>query len=335
MLVGFVSLSPKKVQECISGRSTQRAALHLFHQTINRFFKPDIMKISNNQIESISIKTTPDFKSKVFKQSILTLMFACLILTGNNVFAHGGDDDDNPNVTLHVNSSLDICGFEAASTLTQSEFDKFGKEVGFILYFKPLTSAKPLGKFKFDLTLENGGLTSIDQTSGAWNNTFAHPDSVHYLGDEIMLPAIHIRMGISDKIDVGLWYSDSSPLKGNYAFLGYEVKYAFLNNTETGWAAAGRLSFVHDTNIKDFNMTTTGLDALVSKSFGGFSPYAGVVGTMSTVSEKSDRIDLENSNTLGARALIGAEFKWKFANIGAEADFGALTSYSFKIGATF
>ncbi len=280
-----------------------------------------------------TFKKTKKTTMKTIKSASLILT-AIILISSNSLFAHNGNEDDHPDVNLHVNSDLTICGFQFHSDLTQEEYKRFTKEVGHIIYFKPMTSAKPLGKMKFSIALQND-MTSIDQTSGAWNNTFHHPDSTHWLGDQISLPAIYAQIGITDNIDFGIWYSNSAILGGDYSFIAYHLKYAFYNDTETGWAAATRISFAHDVNIKDVNISNFGVDVLVSKTFGGFTPYAGIAGTRSHTKEFSDQVDLHDETIINGRVLIGAEYRWKFINLGVEADFSHMTTFAYKIGVMF
>lgn len=271
---------------------------------------------------------------KTIKTTLL-MIITLINYPSTNLFAHGGHGSDHPDVVVHVNPKLKLCDFEAAANLTQTQFKRFNREVGHVMYFNPMTSARSLGKFKFDISLVNGGSTAIDQTSGAWNNTFHHPDSTHWLGDKVILPGIVARMGITDRMDIGVYYSHSAPFGGKYSFLGVDLKYNFLNNPETGWAFAGRASYTQDVTIKDFNLSNFGLDGLVSKSFGNFTPYAGISGTVSRAKELSERVNLSSETAFGARAIVGMDFRYKFLNLGAEADFSELTSYSIKLGVTF
>src|SRR4051812_11670882 len=83
-------------------------------------------------------------------------------------------------VHLHVSSKWDECSFQLDPSLTQTEFHQFAAEAGNVIYFRPLTDAKPMGVGKFELSVLQWN-TKIDETGGAWNNTFVHPDSTHWL----------------------------------------------------------------------------------------------------------------------------------------------------------
>ena len=43
------------------------------------------------------------------------------------------------------------------------------------------------------------GVSRIDDEKDAWNDTFSHPDSTHYLtdGDALMIPGLMVRAGVA------------------------------------------------------------------------------------------------------------------------------------------
>ena len=66
------------------------------------------------------------------------------------------------------------------ASLTQHAWHQFASEVGVVMYFRPMTSAKPLGRRNVEFALLNTG-SRIDDADAAWNDTFSHPDSAHWL----------------------------------------------------------------------------------------------------------------------------------------------------------
>ena len=82
---------------------------------------------------------------------------------------------------LHVDPSLKDCSVIFASELTQSAFQRFVREFGSVSAFKQMSSPTTLGKGGVALGLDQIFFT-VDEASDAWNDTFAHPDSTHYLG---------------------------------------------------------------------------------------------------------------------------------------------------------
>lgn len=277
------------------------------------------------------------------KFSVHTIVFILLVIAAfcaNTAFSqqekHG---DDHPDVTLNIKPGLGMCDFDLSPKLTQQEWARATREVGNAIYLEPLAAAQPLGKGNWALHLENNSF-HVDQESGAWNNTFHHPDSAHYLtgaSGRLAVPGIRFRFGISDRWDAGIYYTSAKPFGANYGFLGFESKYVLLNDTEKGWAVAARASYAMDANIKDFNISSTGLEVLASKKlFGVFMPYAGLASNWNHGREITSDVDLDNENSLSLRGIVGLEFRWKFVSLGYECQIGdGMAQRSLKIGVVF
>lgn len=232
-----------------------------------------------------------------------------------------------------------MCDFDIAPALTQDEWKRATREIGSAIYLEPLASSRPLGKGKWALQLEQNSF-HVDQESGAWNNTFHHPDSTHYLtgsGGRLAVPALRFRLGITDRVDAGVYYTTAKPFGANYGFLGFDVKYSLLNDTEKGWSAAMRASYAMDANVKDFNISSAGLEVLAGKNlFRLFTPYAGLATNWTYGRERTSEVNLHNESTLGLRGIIGLEFRWKFIDLAYECQIGdGMTQRSFKVGVVF
>ena len=268
-----------------------------------------------------------------------SFVVAALVLTTNSYFSqtlkHG---DANPDVTLNVKPGITMCDFDISPNLTQSDWSRAVKEVGNALYLEPLSSAHPLGKFNWALQLENNSF-SVDQESGAWNNTFHHPDSTHYLTESgrLAVPALRFRFGITERLDAGFYYTTAKPFGANYGFIGLDAKYAFWNDTVKGWSGAVRASYLTDAQIKDFNISTTGLEIIAGKRlFGVLYPYAGLAGTWNHGREVTNDVSLNNENHAVLRGLVGLQFRWKFIDLGYEVLMGdGMAQRSFKLGVVF
>jgi hypothetical protein len=81
---------------------------------------------------------------------------------------------------LHGDGRWDECSIQLDPSLTQAAWRQFTQEAGLVAYFRPLSDAKPMGKGKFELSLLQWE-TRIDDSDPAWNDTFVHPDSTHWL----------------------------------------------------------------------------------------------------------------------------------------------------------
>ena len=125
---------------------------------------------------------------------------------------------------LHVNHEWDDCAIVLAPGLTQHAWHQFVSEVGVVMYFRPMTSAKPLGKRNVEFAVLRTG-TRIDDKDAAWNDTFSHPDSTHWLidgqGAPLPLPSLAVRAGITDRLDAGV-YVTKNP-NANYGLWGGDL----------------------------------------------------------------------------------------------------------------
>lgn len=275
----------------------------------------------------------------IFKKNQILLPIA-LLFCATPVFSqtekHG---ESEPDVVLNVKPGITMCDFDISPNLTQQEWSRAIKEVGNALYLEPLSSAQPLGKYNWALQLENNSF-HVDQESGAWNNLFHHPDSTHYLTGEsgrLAVPGVRFRFGITDRLDAGMYYTSAKPFGANYGFLGLDVKYAFWNDTVKGWAGAIRASYLIDAQIKDFNISTTGLEVVAGKRlFTVFYPYVGIAGTWNHGREVTNDVQLANENHFVARALVGLQFRWKWIDLGYEVLIGdGMAQRSLKLGVVF
>ncbi|MGH7637294.1 MAG: hypothetical protein ACREOK_06545 [Gemmatimonadaceae bacterium] len=248
---------------------------------------------------------------------------------------HAGSGTNGP--TLHINPRWKECSFQLDASLTQAAWRQFTGEAAVVTYFRPLTGAKPLGAGNFDVSVVQWQ-TGIDAGDAAWNDTFVHPDSTHWLfeGASLKFPGLAVRAGVSSRTDVGVYFTKSPD--ANYGFYGAQLQ---QNLTSDGWkkvSAAARVSFVSMYGPEDLDFSVYGADLLASREFtvwGGraaVSPYALVSANLGRSHEKSSVVDLEDENVFGAQATVGVEARvWK-AKVGVEYGLAKVSSLSFKMG---
>ncbi|HNF70742.1 MAG TPA: hypothetical protein PLL28_15280, partial [Chitinophagales bacterium] len=121
---------------------------------------------------------------------IIKTVFLSALTIGASQQLHAQD------VHLHVNTQWEECSIQLDSTLSQGAWHQFTKEAGMVVYFRPLHGAETLAPGKFELSVLQWN-TGIDETQSAWNETFVHPDTTHYLigGDELPFPGLTLRAG--------------------------------------------------------------------------------------------------------------------------------------------
>lgn len=231
---------------------------------------------------------------------------------------------------LHTNDRWDECAIVLAPSLTPAAWRQFVSELGIVTYFRPMASAKPLGRKHFEIGLLDWG-TQIDDADAAWNDTFSHPDSAHYLfeGSALHIPGLMARAGITDRVDVGMYFSKN--LNSNYGFVGGQVQYAVLTDTERKLSAAGRVSIVRLFGPADVQASTYGLDFLVSTEISRFEPYLGVSGYMARGRETTSKVDLDAETAFGAQATVGITARVSVLRLGAEYHAAKVPGMSMKV----
>lgn len=272
------------------------------------------------------------------KRTIIAATAAVLVLTAipSMALAHGGEK----HVTLHVNPRWKECSFQLDAALTQGAWRQFTREAGLVVYFRPLNDARPMGVGNYELSALQWS-TAFDDTQPAWNDTFVHPDSVHWLkdGDRLPIPGLTFRTAITSKIDVGAYWIKNPG--ANYGFWGGQVQYSILNDLEKNLAVAARGSFVSMYGPEDIDLTSYGVDLLASKEFGVYSDwisvstYAGVSAYLSRSHEKSAAVDLKDESILGVQGMIGAVAQISAARIGVEYSAATVNTLSLRVGVGF
>lgn len=240
-------------------------------------------------------------------------------------------------VQLHVDTRWKECSFKLDPSLTQKAWHQFAGEAGVVTYFRPLKGAEPMGRGNMELSLMQWQ-TGIDDTDAAWNDTFVHPDTNHWLfeGEGLGFPGLTLRAGVSDRTDVGIYFTKNPG--ANYGFYGAQVQQSLVHTPDGKWSAAARASFVSMYGPSDLDFTVYGLDLIAGTrrallgSHVVVSQYAGVSTSLSRAHEKSNVVDLNDENVLGAQGVVGAEVQVGMARLGIEYGVARVQSISFKVG---
>jgi hypothetical protein len=237
---------------------------------------------------------------------------------------------------LHINPRWRECSFQLDPSLTQTAWRQFTREAALVAYFRPLTDAQPMGKGRFELSMLQWK-TGIDDRDAAWNDTFVHPDSTHWLfeGDGLAFPGLMARAGVSENTDVGVYFTKSPG--ANYGFYAAQVQHALVKNPARSWAAAARVSFASLYGPEDLDLRVYGVDLLASRKFAltrwaAVSPYVGASTYLSTSHEKTTAVNLNDEHVLGAQAMVGAALQVSKARLGVEYNAARVNSFSLKIG---
>lgn len=238
---------------------------------------------------------------------------------------------------LNISDRWKECSIQLSPGLTQSAWRQFTREAGVVAYFRPLADARPMGRGNFEVSLHQWE-TGIDDHDDAWNNTFVHPDSTHYLfeGNGLKFPGLMVRGGLTDRTDAGIYFTKNP--NANYGFIGAQVQQSLAPDTWDNWNAAARVSFVTLYGPEDVDHTVYGVDLVASRQFPVFSgravisPYAGVSATLARSKEKSAVVQLDDESVAGTQGMVGAAARIYNATVSVEYAVATVPSLSLKIG---
>jgi hypothetical protein len=233
------------------------------------------------------------------------------------------------NVYWHIDPNVKTCSMVIDPSLTQSQWHTFTKQAGAIISFKSLASAETLGKMKFNVAIDKSS-TPVDQHNPAWINTFTHPDENCPLGDVIALPTIRARLGVTDNMDVGGYWTVAPG--ANYGAVGGEIKYAFLHESKKSPAAAVRGSVSILTGVPDFNFNVYSVDLLASKKITMLTPYVGIKESLASGTETTSKVNLNRENVFITQGYAGVAYSIWMLNLAAEYNVSFVNTFAFVIG---
>jgi hypothetical protein len=272
----------------------------------------------------------------MMRQHLITGAVAIAIAVIQTPAAAQGHADGHGRPHLHGNGKWKECSIQLAPTLTQDAWRQFTQEAGLVAYFRPLVGAEPLGKGRFEVSAVQWE-TAIDDADDAWNDTFVHPDSAHYLfeGSGLKFPGLMVRAGVSAGMDVGLYFTKNP--NANYGFFGGQLQRRLVGGKDRRWAASARASFVSLYGPEDADLTVYGMDLVASRKltvtrWAAVSPYVGVSGYLSTSHETSAVVALDDERVAGGQAMAGAVLQLSKARIAAEYNAAKVRTISLKVG---
>jgi hypothetical protein len=268
------------------------------------------------------------------RNDLITAAVAITIAIAGIETPVGAQETGRPH--LHANGRWKECSIQLDPSLSQSAWRQFTQEAGLVAYFRPLVDAEPLGRGRFEVSAVQWE-TAIDDATPAWNDTFVHPDSTHYLfeGKGLKFPGLMGRVGVSAGTDVGL-YVTKNP-NANYGFFGAQVQRRLVGGADRRWAASARASFVSLYGPDDVDLTVYGMDLVASRKltlarWAAVSPYVGVSGYLSTSHEKSRVVALADEHAGGGQALAGVVLQLSKARLAAEYNAATVRTISLKVG---
>jgi hypothetical protein len=235
---------------------------------------------------------------------------------------------------LHVKPGLKDCSVIFSSDLTQSAYGRFVREFGSVSAFKPMSSAATLGPWGVSVGVEMLNF-AVEEKSNAWNDTFAHPNASHPLGSDQTFPKLRVRVGVTDRMDLGAFYARNP--EANYGWLGLEAKYGLKKQSETvPFSLAVRGAYTKTLYVHDMDMHTLTADVAASRTLGNLlTPYLYLGSDAVYARETSDAVDLNDETQFAPHAIGGLELRYWHMAIGAEAHVSTLTSFEVSVATVF
>lgn len=235
-------------------------------------------------------------------------------------------------VYWRIDPSVKSCSMVIDPSLTQAQWKTFVRQVSAISSFKSMGSAEPLGAMKFTLGIDRS-YSPVDQHDPAWINTFVHPDADCPLGDAVSVPALRARMGVTDDLDIGGYWTHAP--NANYGMVGGEAKYRLSEDREVVPAIAVRGSFIILTGVSDFDLNVYSLEALASKRVAMFTPYAGLRGNLAVGTVTTSKVHLDRETALQAQGYAGLSYSVWIINLSAEYNVSDVNTLAMLVGLTF
>jgi hypothetical protein len=212
--------------------------------------------------------------------------------------AHG----DEP--TLHVGYAYKSCYIDLHPELTAAQFKSFARQFADAGAFLALGGARSLapGQVGFGVSYNQ---TFIDDTRPEWNNTFSHPGEDHWLGQPPLL-VLNARVGLPRALEAEAMLTGDP--QSNWALVGAALRAPLLTE-DAGMpvTTSARLSYVHLLGAQELDLDAVAIDGLVSRSFGRFTPFAGLGAFASRGTEQTMELALGSETAFGARASAGLE----------------------------
>jgi hypothetical protein len=268
---------------------------------------------------------------KQFTLKTLTLGLAVTLASAPVRAQTSGGDSLRPH--LHVDDAYSSCFFDLHPELTQAEFDEFTAELGSILRPHQLGDTRTLGKGHFDVGLDFAR-TGINDAKGAWNNTMSHPTADHYLGQSIQFPRLVARLGVSDRVDLGV--SGGLDPHSNWGLASVEARIVVMRQGPARpVSVAVRPSLTSLIGPHEVWVGNASLDILVSRALGSFAPYVGFSSSASLGVERSNDVDLDHAVAARSPVYAGVTYQVRGISLSAEVEHGKLNAFSIRTSTRF
>ena len=207
-----------------------------------------------------------------------------------------------------------------------SQFEDLVKEAGTVIAYRAVAPAEPGGITGFDVGVE-ASFFKVD--NDLWDETFDSNDAPSYLP----VPKLHVRKGLPLGIDLGASYAMVP--NSNIKVLAGEIQYAIMDGSMALPAVALRGHYSTLLGVDDLDLETYGADAVVSKGFLMFTPYAGA-GIMHSSGEYTGadatlKANLKDQSDTTPRFFGGVQIAMALLRVTLDAEFSEVPVYTAKV----
>lgn len=213
----------------------------------------------------------------------------------------------------------------ALQTLNQAEFAAINKDLISALSHKSIMQAAPRSITGFDLGVSVSA-TRLNNSS-IWQKATSGNDM-----NILPIPRLHLTKGLPFGVDIGATYTALPD--SNIKLWSGEVKYALLEGSALTPAMAVRGTYSKLQGVNQLDFHSTGFEALISKGFVGFTPYAGA-GVVRGRSEAKNlgQVSLSAEAETVEKYFAGVNWNIMLGNLALEYDrTGNNDSLSLKLG---
>ena len=157
------------------------------------------------------------------------------------------------------------------TTVTQPLFNELVTEVGTLTAYRGLAPAEPQGVTGFDIGV---AVSFVEIDSDLWDTVMDSTTTDFQGEDYLLVPTLRARKGLAFGLDVGASYAQIPD--SDMELIGAELQWSLLEGSVATPALSLRGSWSSLEGVDQLEVTTYGADALISKGFAMFTPYAGI-----------------------------------------------------------
>lgn len=210
--------------------------------------------------------------------------------------------------------------------LNQGQFHDLSKDLGAVLTFKQLQAAAPEGILGFNLGVDVSTTDVAHQS--AWDTATGGSDL-----QSVSLARVRASKGLPFGFDLGGFYSYAT--NSNVKAWGADLRYAILDGSSTTPALGLRAAFSELGGVSGLAFRTRSLDLTISRSYGPFSPYAGL-GRVWITSNPDAYTGLHDESISADEGFVGIAVSVLVVNLALEVNRTAgNNTYSARLGFGF